>query len=204
MKGSKLVFSAGESDFLENREWILTKHQLMRKMAVGFGEIAEQLQQSWLPVQAVMPELLSAGPKISTGERYDDMPWLMLDYPRKLTGNQGFFALRTFFWWGHYFSIQWIVSGTYYNRFCQGLSLKPILLPPADHGWLCGLTKDPWNSRLPQQELQTCEGQGLKALPEPKPGEFFKLCTRFALNRYEAMETTCISLSAKLAAIAQT
>jgi hypothetical protein len=200
MKGSKLVFSAGETDFLENREWILTKHRLMRKIGEAFGEIAAQLQQSWHSVQAIMPELLAAGPKISTGERYDDMPWIMLDFPRKLTGNNGFFALRTFFWWGHYFSIQWIVSGNYHIHFSQNFKLNPLVLPQTDRTWLAGVTADPWNSRLPHENLQTLEDSFLSELPQLNANEFFKLCTWFDLNSFTAMEAACTSLGQALAA----
>lgn len=200
MKGSKLVFSAGETVFLENREWILTKHRLMRRIGEAFGEIAAQLQQSWQPVQAIMPELLAAGPKISTGERYDDMPWIMLDFPRKLTGDNGFFALRTFFWWGHYFSIQWIVSGSYHYHFSQKFKLNPLELPQTDHKWLAGVTTDPWNSRLPQENLQTLEVPLLSELPPLNLNGYFKLCIRFDLNSFTAMEVACTGLGQALAA----
>ncbi|NJL12063.1 MAG: hypothetical protein HC913_03005 [Microscillaceae bacterium] len=45
---------------------------------------------------------LRAG-KISRGERYLELPYWILDYPRLLQ-KENIFALRTMLWWGHEFS----------------------------------------------------------------------------------------------------
>ncbi len=51
----------------------------------------------------VMAEALTKGGKISKGENYKGLPYLVLDYPRKFK-TQDIFAYRVMFWWGHYFS----------------------------------------------------------------------------------------------------
>ena len=41
--------------------------------------------------------------KISKGETYLNLPYLILDYPTLFT-NTDIFAFRTMFWWGKFFS----------------------------------------------------------------------------------------------------
>jgi len=42
-------------------------------------------------------------PKISKGENYLGLPYLILDYPRQAS-EHNFFFIRTMFWWGNFFS----------------------------------------------------------------------------------------------------
>ncbi len=52
--------------------------------------------------------------KISKGENYQEQPWVMLDFPR-LFSKESVFAFRTMFWWGHYFSFTFHLSGNAFN-----------------------------------------------------------------------------------------
>ena len=53
---------------------------------------------------------LSRG-KISRGENYKGLPWMMLDFPR-LFSNEKTVALRTFFLWGNSYSCHLLVAGS--------------------------------------------------------------------------------------------
>ena len=54
----------------------------------------------------------TSSPKISKGENYLQLPYVLLDYPRCFyAGN--FFAVRTMFWWGNFFSITLQLKGIY-------------------------------------------------------------------------------------------
>lgn len=53
-----------------------------------------------------------SAPKISKGDKYLDMPWLVLDFPRSFQMEQ-MLAIRQFFWWGNLFSSSLLVSGSY-------------------------------------------------------------------------------------------
>ena len=60
-----------------------------------------------------MPEVIKTStPKISKGENYKDLPYVMLDYPRCFQKEKTI-AIRTFFWWGNFFSINLQLSGEY-------------------------------------------------------------------------------------------
>ncbi len=91
----------------------------------------------------ILPQrALSKGPKVSRGENYLDLPYLILDYPR-LFHRQSTFAIRHMFWWGNFFSSTLHLEG-------EALSKKRALLwTNLDllHGqgmYLC-VHENPWN-----------------------------------------------------------
>ena len=55
-------------------------------------------------------------PKISKGEKYKGLPWVMLDYPR-IFGKEDIMAIGTRFWWGHYFSVTLHLKGGYLRTY---------------------------------------------------------------------------------------
>ena len=58
-----------------------------------------------------LPEkLIHSSPKISKGENYNGLPYVVLDYPR-FFDDTGFGAIRTMLWWGNFFSITLHLSG---------------------------------------------------------------------------------------------
>jgi hypothetical protein len=59
-------------------------------------------------------EILKTSPKISRGENYKGLPWLVLDNPRHFM-QKNIFAIRTMFWWGKHFSITLHLSGELKN-----------------------------------------------------------------------------------------
>ncbi len=72
-------------------------------------------------------EVIRVPAKISKGERYQGLPFLVLDYPRIFEKND-VFAIRSMFWWGKYFSQTLHLSGKYKMQFA------PRLI--AMHTWL--------------------------------------------------------------------
>ena len=109
MDATKIHLSAKEIQLAGNTRIILTKNRIMEKTRVLLGylqsEYRESLVQSELP-----PDLVKSSPKISRGENYKGLPWLVLDYPRRF-GAENIFAIRTMFWWGNFFSITLHLSG---------------------------------------------------------------------------------------------
>jgi hypothetical protein len=118
----KISLSEEEMQLLCNREWILTKQRIIEKVYALFGSMSEkmqlQLQQNnrGIPVQA-----LQLPPKISKGEQYEFLPYVVLDYPR-LFSKENVFAIRTFFWWGNYFSITLHLKGIFLQQWFTSIS----------------------------------------------------------------------------------
>lgn len=112
---TKVSLSPFEFDLVSDPKWLLAKNDIIEKVYERFGAVSSKFQA--LLAQPVLPEAVTAiSPKIARGEKYEGLPWLMLDYPRKFS-NGNVFAIRTFFWWGHFFSITLHLSGSYMHAY---------------------------------------------------------------------------------------
>jgi len=80
---SKIQLSPFEQQLVTNYEWLLTKNGILEKIKGSLG-ILQQRQQELLQQAGsfLPPEVLTVSAKISRGENYLGLPYLMLDQPR--------------------------------------------------------------------------------------------------------------------------
>jgi hypothetical protein len=124
--------SAEELKLVSDPAWILTKNSIVRKVIELFGE----LSGDWREIFRFESE-----PKISRGEQYKGLPWVMLDYPR-VFGKEDVFAVRTMFWWGHSFSVTLHLKGKYLRLYTPVILAKKEELEKA--GFQPGTAEDEW------------------------------------------------------------
>ena len=102
-------------------DWILTKNSVIQKTNHLLGSVQTEqnvLLQSYF---SFFPgEIINSSHKISKGENYKGLPYLVLDYPRYFSKEDAF-AIRTLFWWGNYFSITLQLSGHYLQMFAGNI-----------------------------------------------------------------------------------
>ncbi|MBK8087192.1 MAG: hypothetical protein IPK31_04125 [Chitinophagaceae bacterium] len=95
MTGSANVsLSAFEKQLVTDASWILTKNNIIQKLFVLFGELSETWQSNTV-LQQLPSAINEIPPKISKGENYEGLPYVMLDYPRCFS-KEDVFAIRTF------------------------------------------------------------------------------------------------------------
>ena len=108
---TKIHLSKLEMELVQNREWILTKHAIINKVYQLFGELLATYKEiSRQQTQSIIDFYKHLGGKISKGENYQGLPYVILDYPASFR-KENIFAIRTFFWWGNFFSISLHLSG---------------------------------------------------------------------------------------------
>lgn len=142
MSGAKIQFSDKERELMTNADWILTKNGILQKMAIVFTDW-QALYSDWLARQtpALFSTIQPFSYKISKGENYKGLPWMVLDYPR-LFGQTDIFAIRTLFWWGRYTTITLQLAGSWKERCEDSLcSSYPVL---AREDFRISTTDDPW------------------------------------------------------------
>ena len=88
-------------------DYPLTKNQVIHNISLLFDELARELQSTTFP--APFSILNNAGYKITKGENYKGLPYVVLDYP-KISGPQFPILFRTVFWWGNYFSFNVLIQ----------------------------------------------------------------------------------------------
>ena len=131
-----------ESAVVESTHFILLKNSAIEKIMVLMGKLQEALaaydRNSNFPFK---PEWLLQGGKISKGEQYKGLPWVMLDYPRYFSKTE-VFAFRTMFWWGHYFSATLHLAGNVKRYYSAVLESSYTKL--AEAGFQVYVQEDPW------------------------------------------------------------
>lgn len=165
MESSKVTLSPQEWTLVLDPSFILTKNLVIDKVYSLLGQVAFSYQQ----ITAMLPEAyqgdwLHWAPKISRGEKYNDLPWVMLDYPRKYTPTDTH-AIRSFFGWGSEFSIHLILQGA--SRDCW-LNNARHWIETAHPEWMIDLSDDPWQHHRDQQRcvpLCTTNLEELKRRP---------------------------------------
>src|SRR6185295_12255561 len=119
---TKIQLSPFEMNLLNNSEWILTKNLIVKKAQRLLEQVQENIWQHVKKNCVDLPyEVISISPKISKGENYRGLPWLMLDYPRFFE-KEKVFAIRTMFWWGNFFSTTLHLSGEYKERYNSAIA----------------------------------------------------------------------------------
>jgi hypothetical protein len=150
MTNSKVTLSPEEWALVSNPDIILTKNAIIDKVYQLLGKVAEQYthQTSALPAK-LTGDWLQVAAKISRGEQYLGLPWVMLDYPRHFAAGDTK-AIRSFFWWGHGFSIHLILQGKYREQWIK--NADDWLQQGADN-WYIDLATDPWQHHF---RKETC------------------------------------------------
>lgn len=152
MPASKIRVSPADWELARDIEVILTKNRILEGVEdffTGLNSLYYEKVSDWF--EEIPVPFVQSG-KVSKGEKHEGLPWLMLDYPRYFHKQQGHLAVRSFFWWGHFFSIQLQCSGQFlplgWNA-CNQL---------AQQGWMVGIPQDPWLQQMP--------GDSWKPLPD--------------------------------------
>lgn len=114
MQSAKIRLSPEHIKLVTNADWILTKNEILLNIRKAFEELYNW-QQQYLESCVLPSEILKTGGKISRGENYLGLPWIVLDHPRHFI-KENIFAVRTLFWWGRFFSTTLHLSGEWQRK----------------------------------------------------------------------------------------
>jgi hypothetical protein len=194
---TKLSLSSFEWDILCNPEWIYAKNQIMQKGIELFAAVAEK-QKNYVNAIPFINELGSPPPKISRGEQYKGLPYLMLDYPRIFTKDD-VFAIRTMLWWGKYFSVTLHLKGAYFEMFRHALMNKSIDDFKTGDFYLQYGGANEWEHDLHAQEWTQ------KMLDQDYSGDrkLFKVALKIELTKWEKGEEVLYECFTRLVKLLQ-
>ena len=185
MNPAKIRLSEEEAALIQNAQIILTKNLALQKMKgllEGLVAGQEDLLQEYghhLPA-----DVRSVPPKVSRGEHYQGLPYLVLDHPRYF-GKEQVFAIRTLFWWGHYFSVTLHLSGQYRERYLDAIAGSAAWL--GKNGFYYADSPDEWNHRIEPPAYLPVSGEKLPGWANRAGGGLFlKLAKKIPLTAWEA------------------
>jgi hypothetical protein len=178
---AKIHLSSTEMELVQNADWLLTKNNIIEKVYLLLGDVAEQVRMD-----------LEPGPKISRGENYLGLPWVMLDYPR-LFGKSDTLAVRVFFWWGHYFSITLHVKGTYFDQCKQNILEQFSILEK--YGFHMCISDDEWRHEFTVDNYVPVHEIGYTTLKEMlQKVAFCKLSVKISFDQWSRVKNVLYEL----------
>jgi hypothetical protein len=182
---TKIRLSPEELMLAKNAEVLLTKNRIMQKACDLFAELAEQVTLGFeKEFNKVRQEIFLNGPKISRGEQYKGLPYVILDHPR-IFSRQDVFAIRTMFWWGHYFIQTLHLKGLYHDRYANALIQNAGILSEA--GIYISNGNDEWLHDFEEPNFLPVSGISQIELKEriQRPG-YLKLAIKISLDDWNA------------------
>lgn len=158
MKGAKIQFSDAEIELLANAELILTKNKALEKIKGLLEDIIERQMNFIESKDLLQKDLFKIPAKISKGENYLGLPYLILDYPRNFYLDN-IFAIRTMFWWGNFFSSTLHISGEYISDKYHLEQQYQLLV---EHNYFIGISEDPWQHHFNASNYKQIKDLGEK------------------------------------------
>lgn len=183
-------FSDPELALMHDAELMRTRRNILAKIQELLGAVQRRLEAAclWrdLPFAA---EVKTGGAKISKGDNYLEMPYLVLDFPR-CYGSQQVFAYRVMFWWGHEFSAFLHLKGQslsligkdLQNRWTR-IQQSGMLISISDSEWVQHATPDHY------AKATTLSEPAVLSLPERS---FLKMGRTLPLEKWASLEEFCL------------
>lgn len=181
---TKVILSAKEKINIGNTEFFSVKREIISKVQLILGEVAgdEMLNEGWRKILINEDEKVFE-PKISKGENYHGLPYLILDFPKKFNDDNQF-AVRNFFWWGKYFATFLLLSGKDLENFLPKISAnysllqeKDFFISTNDDRWIHSVDEDYYSSikDFSKEEFET----------SIRKAGYLKLATHFPISEFE-------------------
>jgi len=194
----QIYFNQKEVNYINDSDFLLTKRKITNKI---FNLLAK-VQESTIPIlqqyQDTIPEeVLAISGKISKGENYRSLPYLVLDCPRYFN-KEDVFAIRTMFWWGNYCSITLHLSGRFLKKYKSQLINNITNLRATGNLYIC-INKTPWEYHFDEDNyllpslLSEEEVQNLIA-----DKKFLKISTRIDFDQMMLLDKIAVDFIKKV------
>jgi len=184
MKETKIQLSQAEMELMCNAEIILTKNKVMEKAKLLLEDIQTEMT-GYIKQNTALAEnhFFQNSPKISRGENYLGLPYLILDYPRKFE-QESIAAIRTMFWWGHFFSITLHLTGS--ARILLQRKIGDHYTVLANSNYYIGINKDPWMHHFEKDNYSRLDQMTEEAFRQQcKEAMHLKIACKIPLHAWE-------------------
>ena len=200
MDATKIRLSAEEAALIINADLILTKNRILEKVKSLLSLIQED-QQEYLSVHPLLPAAVqSIPPKISKGENYNGLPYMVLDHPRYFE-KEDMFAIRSLFWWGNFFSTSLLLSGQY-KTLHQERFINSFESFRKDDYFIC-VNVDPWQHHFENGNFVKASGLSREEWEDTiRSHPFLKLSKKIPLTQWENVRENVLEIFRHYLAIA--
>ncbi|WKV11727.1 hypothetical protein [Marivirga harenae] len=183
-------FTTQELDLASDPTILLIKYRMMEKVWDFLEELQKEIKDRLLPFQSKLPEQLKLhNGKISKGENYKRLPYMILDYPAHFT-REDILAFRIMFYWGHFISATFHLQGKYLREFGNKLIEE---FQEDENVFFC-VNSEPWdyhyrsNNYMLLKDLNQCD------IEEHVAGtDFIKLSIKFPVEEMPQRKSNLIN-----------
>lgn len=193
MNTTKIRLSAEEMALITRADWILTKNSVIQKTKQLLADLQTEQQHLLGSYKSLFPvEIIYSSPKISKGENYKGLPYLVLDYPRYFNKKDAF-AIRIIFWWGNFFSVTLHLSGIYKKSYEKKISGSFETLKRKEFS-VC-INEDQWEHHFEKDNYIRLDTLTLTSFEEIiRKKDFIKLSKKIPLQQWNEAEKELLKI----------
>ncbi len=184
MQDSKFTLSAEELQLAGDQSFFLQKKIITQKIIAVLHELNQEIEVIKSANAASLPrDVLKISGKISKGENYLGLPYIVSDNPRVFS-KQDIFAYRSMFWWGNYFSFTLHLSGKFLDDYAQNFLARLNRLKNKEY--LICIHSEQWIHHLEKENYQPLDGFTKKQLTTLlNENKFLKLSRKLSLKQFK-------------------
>lgn len=177
-----MSLSDKELSMIEDKDFLITKVNIISEIEILMNNTKERIINAINKekLNLISEEHLTKG-KVSKGEYYRELPFVILDFPSSFA-KENVFAYRTMFWWGHFFSTTLHLQGKYLELFRAKLVTNFGMLMHQDIFICVGET--PWEYHYGKDNYVKLSSQHIEII---KNSSFIKLSKRIPLEQIESV-----------------
>ncbi len=176
----KIHLSPLETELINNTDWILAKQAVIKKVYEMFGSLQLMYKDELSNCKFLPDEFVLQNAKITKGENYLQLPYVILDYPATW---KDIFAIRTMFWWGNFFSITLHISGKHKERFNAGID-RVFSLSERNSFFIC-VSKDEWQHHFKADNYKPATALTVAEKDSIKTKNFLKMAKKISLQEWD-------------------
>ena len=186
-----------EEALVKRADWILTKNSIIQKTIQLLAAIQTQQEHLLRTGNWILPvEIINSTPKISKGENYKGLPYLVSDYPRHFN-KEDIFTFRILFWWGNFFSGTLHISGIYKTKYEAKIIQSSETLKTK--GFSICINEDQWEHHFETTNylpINSLTDYQFEEMISRKP--FIKLSKKISLEKWDDAEKILLEIFSQL------
>lgn len=184
MQDTNLLISDEELKIILNGDFFIKKRAVSNKIRQAFIELKDNLETTILKNKQVLPASIDLkDSKISRGENYRFIPYIVLDYP-KLYAQENIFTYRSMFLWGNFFSFTLHLSGDILND-SYNIIINNLNKLEGKDFYFC-INNNPWEYFYGSDNYISLDEMLKLKLPEQR--SFIKLSRKLHLTNYSKIQ----------------
>ena len=177
---TNIDFTTDEFSLMSDKDILIKKRVIQSKIYKLLEQTQARIGDVVGDFEAFLPVNFSHA-KISQGENYLSLPYMVLDFPSSFSKNN-IFAFRTMFYWGNFFSNTLHLEGEYLESSRQILYAGTASLIESNVYISTG--KTPWHYHFePDNYIALAQDNCSKLLHD----KFIKLSTKIELDKWHKL-----------------